>query len=1055
MFETRNAHTVGERRAEERATSSRPLKWVAVLLLLASIPIGSLVIARPKAGTASIAVLAGTGLRDTQSCSVPPCPGDGGPATAADLYFPRALAVDRNGNVFIGESSRIRRVTPQGVISTIAGGSTQGFSGDGGPATAALFGVITDLEFDAIGNLIVADRGNDRIRRITPSGTVTTIAGSGAVGFPGYGGDGGPATSARFNMPNGIAVGPGGTLYVADQLNQRIRKIDAAGTITTVAGNGVSGFSADGTLAASATLNFPEDVAVDQQGRVIFSDTRNSTVRRIEVDGRLSTIVGGGSFSQDPVATSIALNNPRKLAIDPAGNLLVVNDQKLMRVSAQGRFEILAGTIACDEIDCRAALDTFFSGLQDVAVGNDGAIYVTDDDRSYVHRIAGYPAPAAPVGVDAFEAPRSLATGSNANAVVVGDVNADGRDDVVVATTRGAGIDPSDHHLFIFLQQPGGLLAAPIKRPYLRTAAEAGLALGDMNNDGVRDIVVGHDHGLTFFAGGGASPFNGVPYASVSAAHALMLTDTNGDGNLDVLTMAEGGTRAAILLGNGRLGIMSATQGPAVANASASIVAGDYDDDGWTDYATASVFGFNVLTRGTAGVFSAGPLVQPAAGPANGPRGLFSGDLNGDGRDDLGYQDDGPARTLWLHPQRVGSGLDVSPQTIPTSAEAAHGRVVDLNGDGRNDLVQLHRNSGFAQESLGIYLTTTGGLAQEVHYLIPTGSFDRAYSGHQVMDVGDLDSDGCPDVAIANDQVGLVVMRTRSCLPRTGIKADLVGDGTAEILWRNGSGGQSQYWRSARAGGAVNLTTVTDTQWKALLLGDFDGDGRADLFWRHGSSGANAIWKGGNHTNQQVVTGVTGAAWKVMGAGDFDGDGKDDLLWRNLQTGANTIWRSASYARQLPVTGITDLKWEIAGVDDFNGDGRADILWRHALQGRNTIWLSGNSATQQAVSTTVTSWRIAGVGDLNNDRRADIVWRNSVSGANVVWRGAMSTQVDDITDVTATSWRVAAVADYDGDGRDDLLWRNDVSGANAIWKAGRYANQLPVNGLALSWSAVD
>ena len=213
--------------------------------------------------------------------------GDGGPAAAALLRNPHGVAVDGAGNLFIADTynHRIRKVDTSGTITTIAGsGSTGlargGFNGDGGPATAARLYGPTGVAVDGAGNLYIADRDNNRIRKVDTSDIITTIAGNGPSGDHGsYGGDGGPAFDAQLYLPYGVAVDGGGNLFIADTANDRIRKVDSTGTITTIAGTGEYGFSGDGGPAAEAQLRRPSGVAVDGGGNLFIADTNNHRIR--------------------------------------------------------------------------------------------------------------------------------------------------------------------------------------------------------------------------------------------------------------------------------------------------------------------------------------------------------------------------------------------------------------------------------------------------------------------------------------------------------------------------------------------------------------------------------------------------------------------------------------------------------------------------------------------------------------------------------------------------------------------------------------------------------
>jgi trimeric autotransporter adhesin len=272
--------------------------------------------------------------------------GDGGPATSAQLSSPLGVAVDSTGSLYIVDSvnNRIRKVSG-GVITTVAGNGTPGFSGDGGPATSAELRYPSDVAVDSTGNLYITDTNNFRIRKVS-KGVITTVAGNGS---PGFSGDGGPATSAELAASLGIAVDSVGNLYIADSNNSRVRKV-ANGTITTVAGNGLPlpgslGSSGDGGPATSAEVT-PFDVAVDSAGNLYISDANNNRIRKVS-NGVITTIAGNGTsgFSGDGgPATSAELNNPRGLALDSVGNLYIADiSNNRMRKVSNGVITTIAG----------------------------------------------------------------------------------------------------------------------------------------------------------------------------------------------------------------------------------------------------------------------------------------------------------------------------------------------------------------------------------------------------------------------------------------------------------------------------------------------------------------------------------------------------------------------------------------------------------------------------------------------------------------------------------------------------------------------------------------
>jgi sugar lactone lactonase YvrE len=261
--------------------------------------------------------------------------GDGGPATSAQLNQPRCVALDEVGDLYIGDSvnNRIRKVNTAGIIITVAGNGSGGCSGDGGPATSAQLGYPDGVAFDNAGNLYFVDR-NFRIRKVDIIGTITTVAGNGNIGDSG---DGGPALSAQLYYPSGVAVDTAGNIYFATTMAARIRKIDKAGTITTVAGKGLAGYSGDGGVATSAQLSGPLDVAVDSAGNLYIADSGNCRIRKVSTSGTITTFAGGNSSLGDGgPATAAELNLPCGVAVDAAGNLYIAdyNNHRIRKVSA-------------------------------------------------------------------------------------------------------------------------------------------------------------------------------------------------------------------------------------------------------------------------------------------------------------------------------------------------------------------------------------------------------------------------------------------------------------------------------------------------------------------------------------------------------------------------------------------------------------------------------------------------------------------------------------------------------------------------------------------------
>jgi uncharacterized repeat protein (TIGR02543 family) len=280
-------------------------------------------IRRVAAGSGIITTVAGTGTLGFS--------GDGGPATAANIYSPFSIAVDAAGNLYIADTYnyRIRRVDAvTGIITTVAGTGVQGYGGDGGPATAALIDAPHDIAVDAAGNIYIAELDNHRIRRVmAASGVIETFAGTGAAGFTG---DGGLATAAELNTPIGVAVDAAGNVYITDNFNHRVRMVAAAtGIMTTVAGTGINTYGGDGGPAIAADLNSPRALAVDSDGNLYISDFSNRRIRRVDAaTGVISTFAGTGTqgFSGDGgPAIQARIYNVYGLGSDTVGNVYLAD----------------------------------------------------------------------------------------------------------------------------------------------------------------------------------------------------------------------------------------------------------------------------------------------------------------------------------------------------------------------------------------------------------------------------------------------------------------------------------------------------------------------------------------------------------------------------------------------------------------------------------------------------------------------------------------------------------------------------------------------------------
>lgn len=316
--------------------------------------------------------------------------GDGGAATNAALIHPRGVALDSVGNMYIADSAnhRIRKVDINGVITTVAGNGSVSFSGDNGPATSAGLQSPFAVVGDAIGNLYIADTFHNRIRKVDINGIISTIAGNGSAGFSG---DGGPAISAQLYLPYGIAVDNNGAIYISDTSNRRVRKVDSNGLINTIAGIGATGSNGDGGLAINAKLT-PYGISVDGAGNVYFVDASGGRIRKIDTGGLISTVAGKGGvgFSGDGgMATEARLAYPYGVALDGSGNIYIADssNNRIRKVDTTGIITTIAGNGDNSYSgDGGPAISAALKNPSGVTVTDSGIIYIADTNNNRIRK---------------------------------------------------------------------------------------------------------------------------------------------------------------------------------------------------------------------------------------------------------------------------------------------------------------------------------------------------------------------------------------------------------------------------------------------------------------------------------------------------------------------------------------------------------------------------------------------------------------------------------------------------------------------------------------------
>lgn len=491
------------------------VRW---LLAVALFCCASLVPTAAQAAEGDIFTVAGTSVGFS---------GDGGLATAAEINVPTGVAATPDGGFLIADTSnhRIRKVSPTGGITTVAGTGTQGFSGDNGPATAAELNFPLTIAPTPDGGFLFADGGNFRIRKVSAAGTITTVAGTTA----GSTDDDIPATEAQLQGPTGVALTADGGFLIADVNDHRVRKVSAAGIITTVAGDGTAGLGGDNGPATAAQLDKPAAVAATADGGFLIADFNNHRIRKVDAGGTIFTVAGttqGFSGDNGP-ATAAKLDQPSGVAVTADGGYLIADrtNHRVRKVDAAGTITTVAGTTEGLGGDGGPATAAQLSRPHAAVPMPDGGFLIADTGNSRIRRVAGQQAPGSCGGGTFFVILGKSSADTLVGTEVADAIIAGGGQDVVSGLGGGdclLGGDGAD-------QLSGGADGDHV---------DGGENADTMNGEGGPDTLIGDDGADTATGGDDADQLKGNDGNDVLSGDAGLDT-VLGAGGVDILA---GGT---------------------------------------------------------------------------------------------------------------------------------------------------------------------------------------------------------------------------------------------------------------------------------------------------------------------------------------------------------------------------------------------------------------------------------------------------------------------------------------------------------------------------------
>ncbi len=707
-----------------------------------------------------------------------PGPADG-TGTAAQFTYPCGITIASDGTVYVADTYnfKIRKITPAGVVTTLAGSEAWGTAD--GTGTAAQFHYPIGIAVAADGMVYVSENGSSKIRKITPEGVVTTFAGNGASGYTD-----GTGTAAQFNYPYALAIAPDGTLYVADTGNNRIRKITQGGVVTTFAGDGTAG-SADGTGTA-AQLNQPQGLTVGPDGNIYVSDSNNSKIRKITPEGVVTTFAGSGiSGYADGTASTAQFGGPRGIGVAPDGTVYVVdgirirkieNTPEVQPVPTITSFAPISGnvgtvvTIEGTNFNTAAQDNVVFFGATRAVVTNATATTLTvtvpvGATCSEITLFNGTLATASlskftptfsPVNptitASDFDPKIDIAPGNWPYQVQLGDIDGDGKSELVVANRASYSVS-----VFRNISTSGSINFAP-KVDFATAQEPRGLTLADIDGDGKLDISTtgGNLNQVAFTVLRNTSTSGTIGFApkvetnTATATYSVASADVDSDGKIDLIF---GGPVLKIYRNTSAPGTVSfdaPADFPAVSDVTA-IDTADFDGDGKKDICVTTGNNLTVLRN----LSSYGTIALDAGitFPTYYSVGVDASDHDGDGKPEIAVTlaNNTNKLNVYHNTSSAGSISFDNPLENDTPQNPYGIASGDLNGDGNIDLI----TSNAGQNGTAANISLFQDIDESSLYFNPNVNLELGTWPYYVT-IGDIDGDGIPEVVSSSVEANIV-----------------------------------------------------------------------------------------------------------------------------------------------------------------------------------------------------------------------------------------------------------------------------------------------------------